>query len=286
MVYAAPSSATTEVIQPPQRQTHRRTRSYSHSLEASLSANFTSAAPSLPRRKSQRKAFYLEDDGGSSPEPTDENALDGSPLSPLIISTDVPNFPPPQSIPFPSTGPMSPDVPEPRPLSSVSRTPSGASIILSNGKPLKPSLKSVSAPHIPEELQRHFRARSEPSTPSTKSVHFREEDDLEEVRVYNRAGRPANLLWKDAADTETETEAENAFPFPRTPRCLPSGVPVTTDSDVLSFDMDAVPRSSAVPRPCPDMYANVHLESLSLPKTRPAAVRGTLHTLPSVRAHD
>jgi hypothetical protein len=62
-----------------------------------------------------------------------------------------------------------------------------------------------------------MRAPSELSTPSIKSVHFREEDNLEEVRVYNRAGRPANLLFKDAAETETETEAENVFPFSRTP---------------------------------------------------------------------
>jgi hypothetical protein len=228
----------------------------------------------LPRRRSSsRKAFYLQEDGGSSPEVErvdPEHAPDGSPLSPLLLN-DVPDFNF-AAIPFPSAGPGADDVPSPGPFSprpSLSRT--GSAVILSNGKPLKPSLKSASAPHIPDEvLQRHLRARSEPSTPSIKSVHFREEDDLEEVRVYNRAGRPANLLFKDAAETETETEAENAFPFPRTPVVIPPGA----NAHVLAFEMDSAPRSSPVPRPSPDMYANVHLESLSLPKTRPAAIRG------------
>lgn len=287
MVYAAPppaQAATTVTLVDPApalahaRPQHRRTRSHTFSNDEGASTSFTpTAAPALPRRKSTKKAFYLEEDGNSSPEPVDESIL-----SPLLINTDVPNFPTfttNQTVPFPrSEGPLSPDVCEPRTVSSprpsFSRTPSSP-VVRVNGKPLKPSLKSASAPHLPDELRHHLRARSEPSTPSAKSVHFREEDDLEEVQVYNRGGRPANLLNKPAEETETETEAEGAFPFPRTTTAplSPSGVP--PPSPTLAFELDFAPaQTSMVPRPNPDMYANVFLESLSLPKTRPAALRG------------
>jgi hypothetical protein len=304
MVYAQPSlspststTSTATEFEYASRPGHRRTRSQNLHLNGSASTTFTSSAPALPRRRSKSKSFYLED-GSSSPEVVDE-PLD-SVLSPLAIDY-VPSFPTfdnhpvrspaPQLVPFPrSSGPWSPEsVQSPRsissPRSSFSRTPSSP-VVRSNGKPLKSSLKSASAPHIPDEVRIHFRAKSEPSTPSAKSVHFREEDEIEEVRLYNRAGRPANLLNKPAEETETETEAEGAFPFPRTGSpASPSGVPAPTPQNTLAFDMDMAPgQTSQVPRPGADMYANVHLESLSLPKIRPAAIRGTTpHSLDKIR---
>lgn len=242
---------------------------------------------SLPRRKSSRKAFYLEDES-PSPEPEEEERA--SPLSPLTINTNVRTFasmpaPPPQSVPFPRTSsePLSPlgmpgSRPSYSPRPSFSRTPSSPVIMLSNGKPLKPSLKSsASAPNIPDELRVHSRAKSEPSTPSVKSVHFRDEDEIEEVRVYNRTGRPANLLLKTGEETETETEVENGYPFPRTLGGGSPSSPMTPPvaANVLAFELDPISgATSTVPRPNPDTYSNIHLESISLPKTRPAAIRG------------
>ena len=73
-------------------------------------------------------------------------------------------------------------------------------------------------------------------------------------------------------EAETETEAEsssmgpNSFPFPSL---------VSSDSPLHEIDTNPS-RTSAVPVPDPDPYANVHLETLTLPHTRPPALRGTV----------
>src|SRR6202022_2339578 len=64
-------------------------------------------------------------------------------------------------------------------------------ILLSNGKPLKSSLKSrsPSASSIPDDVRSmHLRVRSAPTSPFlSKNVHFPEkkEDGLESVRVFD-----------------------------------------------------------------------------------------------------
>jgi hypothetical protein len=243
----------------------------------------------LPRRKSAgKKAFFLNDDSPeeqdeptiAAPTPVPAHAHPGLHINTTALSP-VPAGSPVYRVPFPrstSSGPPSPSVStSPRPL--IQRTPSSP-VVLSNGKPLKSSLKSSSsAPHIPDELMPnhpsfHLRTKSEPATPSVKSVHFAEEEDggLEKVRVYNRQGRPANLLLKTGEETETETEAE--FPFPVMAGA--SGMPVGAGNQP-SFEIEdhQSGKTSAIPQSEPDAYANVYLESLSLPKTKPIAIRGT-----------
>lgn len=147
-----------------------------------------------------------------------------------------------EKVPFPVTQ-TSPTRPTP------SRTESSP-ILLSNGKPLKSSLKSSnSAPSIFS----HLRAVSEPSTPSVKSVHFPQ--DLASVRVFNRSAKPASLLISRGLETETETETEgdttpSSFPFPT------MAAPV--DEHLIMHTSEAIPMANS------DPYGNVFLESLTL----------------------
>ncbi|KAJ7631686.1 hypothetical protein DFH06DRAFT_699814 [Mycena polygramma] len=109
------------------------------------------------------------------------------------------------------------------------RTSSTPLILLSNGKPLKSSLKSSSsAPQMPSH---HLRARSAPSTPclagvevnptspeaespgtpTSKAVHFPAPDaGLEDIRLFKRSARPASVSFPLDEETETETEGENS----------------------------------------------------------------------------
>ncbi|KAI0065812.1 hypothetical protein BV25DRAFT_1597059 [Artomyces pyxidatus] len=159
-----------------------------------------------------------------------------------------------------------------RRAASASPTPScqnspraTAAIILSNGKPLKPSLKSAqTSPVLPyDAFSRHARTQSMPAQICTKSVQFKDkESGLESVRTFKRTGRPAALLVSSAAeDTETETEPECvAHPFPST-----AIFPVIDSS-----------RSSPVPAPNPQPDAHIIVESLTLPPTHPPTLRGTV----------
>ncbi|EIN14311.1 hypothetical protein PUNSTDRAFT_110422 [Punctularia strigosozonata HHB-11173 SS5] len=295
MVYTAPT-ANLEEPAAPVRQGHRRTRSSGHptfpsgSFSPSSSPGPFGSLGVLPRRKTTgKKAFFLNDE---SPEEQDDPMIPAPSPVPAhahlglhINTTALSPFPNGGSprIPFPrasSSGPPSPSVMPSSPRPQIQRTPSSP-VVLSNGKPLKSSLKSSSSvPHIPDELMPnhhsfHLRTKSEPATPSVKSVHFAEEEDggLEKVRVYNRQGRPANLLVKTGEDTETETEAE--FPFPS----LARGNATVGGSDAqATFELEDshTGKTSAIPQTEPDAYANVYLESMSLPKTRPVAIRGSV----------
>ena len=146
--------------------------------------------------------------------------------------------------------------------SGISRTPS-TPVVLSNGKPLKSSLKSsVSSPAI-SQLPAHTRSRSEPPTPSVKSVHFAD-SDLESVVVFEKTARP-RAVSGGAEDTETETEgydSPSAYPFPKT-------------SDPFSIDLDTA-QSSSVPFPDPTPGANVYLETICFPRSRPPTLRGSV----------
>ncbi|KAI0003829.1 putative phosphatase regulatory subunit-domain-containing protein [Russula compacta] len=108
---------------------------------------------------------------------------------------------------------------------------------------------------------RHARAQSMPSTPAfgPKNVHFKEkEDGLESVRLFRRTGKPVSVS-KPTSDTETETEPEpSGFPFPRV------------------SSLTEIANCSTVPAPNPSPYANVHLESITLPPARPPILRGTV----------
>ncbi|KZT02051.1 carbohydrate-binding module family 21 protein [Laetiporus sulphureus 93-53] len=218
-------------------------------------------------------------------------------FSPAVDPPSRIDIPPlqPASVPFPTSSPLSPsDTVSPLfaassslssspPASSLPRTPS-TPIILSNGKPLKPSLKSsCSSPNVAgmvDRAHKHLRAQSAPSTPAgPKNVHFAEKDaGLETVRVFNRSGKPASLSKPPGEETETETEAEsssyvrNSFPFPSF-----AAAHAHTRDELPLHEIDPSPdRTNLVPAPNPSPYANIYLETLALPRTRPPALRGTV----------
>jgi Carbohydrate/starch-binding module (family 21) len=117
---------------------------------------------------------------------------------------------------------------------------------------------------------RHARAQSMPSTPAygSKNVHFKEkEDGLESVRVFRRTAKPVSVS-KPTSDTETETEPEPpAYPFPyMSPNNFGSS----------GSSLSEIANCSSIPAPNPTPYANVHLESVTLPPARPPVLRGTI----------
>ena len=283
MPYSVPSSSSTSSPLPPAtltpttvaspRPSHRRTRSCGPSFSEEQGPGAFVSLGSVPKRKpSQKKSmFHFNEEQDQQEEANDDDSTRKS-LPSLFLS-----FPTAQdSVPFPSSSsllsPLSPLSPtEPR---NVVRSPiprnASSPIILSNGKPLKPSLKSSSSsPHLPQIA--HIRAQSAPATPNLlKNVHFAESDDgLESVRVYNRSGKPANISRPAGEETETETEAEpSAYPFPQSP--APPPAPVQSSLPILDSDLcTQLPNSS-------NSHANIYVESLSLPRSRPAALYGSV----------
>ncbi|KAH9932136.1 uncharacterized protein BXZ73DRAFT_90052 [Epithele typhae] len=309
MPYAGPSSdpsssATATASLP--RPFHRRSRSSGNFSDERGPGAFAGLGQ-LPRLN-KKAVFRINDDNDDDNVHDDERPFSPyanpySPLNSLRLSMnagkfspsiqpppriEIPPLEPPAAVPFPTSSPTSPSS---GPLlfatslsressrsstASLPRTPS-TPIILSNGKPLKSSLKSsASSPNISDLPIKHIRAQSAPSTPSmNKNVHFAEKDEgLETVRVYNRTGKPASLSKPPGEETETETELENSssFPFPILPSSLSS-----TSSAALVHEIDpALNRTNPIPKSNPSPYANVFLETLSLPKTRPPTLRGTI----------
>ncbi|KAK0500997.1 putative phosphatase regulatory subunit-domain-containing protein [Armillaria luteobubalina] len=235
------------------RPTHRR--SYTHSSGAFASLG------SLPRV--HRPVFHIQNDCSSD---DDDHGLLSSPPKTLRLDTRL-------GVPFPRSSP-SPRSPSPDRTNS---TP----VLLSNGRPLKSSLKgsprSSSVPDMPSLSIQHTRARSAPSTPALssheshchKNVHF-PTHQLETVRVFNRSAKPASLLRTipaSDAETETETEVEGSSRHTEGPR-FP--FPLVLPSYSLSPFTDIVP-SPTTPRE----GSNVILESLTLPQST-LALKGTL----------
>ncbi|KAJ7696769.1 hypothetical protein B0H17DRAFT_392020 [Mycena rosella] len=177
-----------------------------------------------------------------------------SPNASAVSINTAPTSLTPNAVPFPRTSPSSPLPASPLPAASrppgPARTASHPVILLSNGKPLKSSLKSSSsAPHMHPHPTHHLRARSAPSTPSLslssadddegweaespgtpKNVRFPEQDKgLETVLLFKRGARPASVARPLDEETETETETDSmprwmsasaaysggAYPFPR-----------------------------------------------------------------------
>ncbi|KAI0694456.1 hypothetical protein BC835DRAFT_1010220 [Cytidiella melzeri] len=321
------SSTATATLSPPSRPTHRRTRS-AFSEESTGPGAFGSLG-SLPRRRSsntssnsKKPLFHLEDE--DSPEENvvvdDLPTISTGPLTPSYASTNslrlsidsgrfspsvnppsyisIPKHKPSSSltnaVPFPTSSPVtdrphSPFIPPSPPhTSSLPRTPS-TPIILSNGKPLKSSLKSSSSsPNVAGDFtsnqRRHFRAQSAPNTPK---VHFAEKDaGLEMVKVFTKGGKPASLSKPSGEETETETEAES-YPFPLfspSSQGMFSSSPLATagssgarPSQQLLHEIDtSTAVTSSIPNPCPSPLANVFLETVTLPRTRPPTLRGTV----------
>ncbi|KAI0673882.1 hypothetical protein C8Q78DRAFT_1068106 [Trametes maxima] len=294
MPYAGPSDAgSTSTSTATRPAHHRRTRS-SNNFSDDRGPGAFAPLGQLPRLN-KKAVFHINDNDDDNAHDDDRPSYPSyaspySPINSLRLSMNSGKHPParpPASVPFPTSSPLSPSAgPSPffashsRFSSKTSspilpRTPS-TPVILSNGKPLKSSLKSsASAPNIPDFQVRHMRAQSAPSTPSSnKNVHFAEKDSgLETVRVYNRAGKPASLSKPPEEETETETEAENSFPFPLLPSSPVGPAPATT----LVHEIDSsTERTHPIPKPNPSPYANVFLETLALPRTRPPTLRGTV----------
>jgi hypothetical protein len=209
-----------------------------------------------------------------------------SPVSPLDSLPPIPGPIATTQSPLPITPVATPPSRSPRP--SISRYQSSPQILLSNGKPLKSSLKSSSSsPAIfPEGPNKsfHLRAQSAPSTPllqGPKNVHFAEkESGLETVKVFSRSARPASLSNQNGDDTETETEPESnqhirsgayldSFPFPR--------LSSSSSPAAHAFELDTS-SSSPIPSPSPPSYANVHLETLTF--SVPPATSSSSHAAP------
>ncbi|KIJ13865.1 carbohydrate-binding module family 21 protein [Paxillus involutus ATCC 200175] len=252
------------------RRSHSSTPSFSDERGPGAFASLGS----LPRRKSSQTApptrkspvFHLnnEHDDYSSSDSVDDHPLSvhSPPSSPPknLSGSDLP----PASVPFPcSTSPS----PSPLPSPSLTHRPPlarglSSPIVLSNGKPLKSSLKSCSTPSMASDSQPqylHLRARSEPSSPVIlhKNVHFPDQEGgLATVRLFNRSARPA-ALSNPASNNGEETETEgddappNRFPFP--------AIPPTH----YHYEIDPV-KSSPVPSHHSSQYANVHIDSLVL----------------------
>ncbi|KAI9508350.1 putative phosphatase regulatory subunit-domain-containing protein [Russula earlei] len=229
---------------------------------------------SLPKRSKVKKSLFHipTDDDEQQDDPSPPRSPPQSLSNPLPSDRSVD----PPSVPFPTVSPESPTfstLPKP-PIPPIKRTPSSTSVILPNGRPLKPSLKSASSSSITDDMaasaSRHARAQSMPATPAfgPKNVHFKEKDDgLETVRLFRRTGKPVSVS-KPTSDTETETEPEpSAFPFPRIS---------TNNFGSSASSLSEIANSSPIPASNPSPYANIHIESIALPPARPPVLRGTV----------
>lgn len=219
MPYSPPTSPTSTA------RNHRRSFTNERGPGAFTSLG---ALPRHPRRSLPSFHFGDNHHSSSSEESEDESAPPvkarrHAPAAGLHVDTGP--------IPFPRASTPSPSSPK-RISQTHSQPPNRSSsvLFLSNGKPLKSSLKSrsSSSPTL-MGTSSHIRSRSAPSTPSLgiitpsassdedsgattpKSVHF--DDHLETVRRFKRSGKPAHLLTM--SDTETESDqVPESFPFP------------------------------------------------------------------------
>ncbi|TDL28106.1 hypothetical protein BD410DRAFT_344783 [Rickenella mellea] len=272
---------------------YRRTRSANATFSDERGPGSFVPLPHLPRRKpigEKKPMFHFnEQDSDSSDEFQPSTSMNSLGLT--VDTTNLPsNAPPrqptpplniePSSLPFPLKGsplqsPAPPSPISPETASPLPRTPSTPVILLANGKPLKPSLKSShSTPNIPG-LRIHTRAQSEPSTPSNgpKNVHFAEKDALQSVRLYDKSGKPASLSKAAGEETETETEYDSSNPAAGSTSSYP--FPVLPAGMDLTFELQPE-HTSPVPAIDPPEYANVHLETLVLPRGSPPVLRGSV----------
>ncbi|KAH9950970.1 hypothetical protein B0H21DRAFT_859540 [Amylocystis lapponica] len=232
---------------------HRRTRSSTNFSDERGPGAFVSLG-SLPR--SHKKALFHitvndDDDRDDSPRhsPTRHRASRSRPTSPRPPSRSPPRLPfhlptPPPLLPFRLAFCLRDHIiPSSHPFHSHHPLQRQASQALSKVFLLFPNIAGL----FPF-ASKHFRAQSAPTTPSgQKNVHFAEDSGLE-------------------TETETETEAEQtSFPFPSI-----SSTPTLYETDPSSA------RTSTVPALEASLYAHVHLETLSLPRVHPPALRGTV----------
>ena len=146
------------------------------------------------------------------------------------------------------------------------------SIILSNGRSLRSSLKSISSSPLSDDKSSPVsrpgvsRSRSMP-TYGHKNVHFKEkEDGLEAVRLFRHKGKPISIS-KPTLNTETESEVTESETSP---------LPFPPNNFGPSTSLSEIADCSPIPASSPSPYANVHLESVTLLPFRPQVLQGTV----------
>lgn len=283
MPYSGPDSPRAA----PRVRNHRRSHSFSDEKGPGAFVSL-GALPKVQRKATPRKlpAFHFKDDDEEDSPEDDSHPriarlfVDTQSLSPPYDERAMTNGPSsspkdklttPAAVPFPLSSPLSLS-PVDTPQLTASTTPrrptlsrgSSHPVLLSNGKPLKSSLKSSpSASSIADDVRSmHLRVQSAPTTPLlSKNVHFPEkkEDGLESVRVFSLKARPASLsLGGDDTETETETEPSR-FPRFGVNYSGPGRFPTTFD-----VDYETPGATSIIPTPNPPRHANIHLESMAL----------------------
>lgn len=104
-------------------------------------------------------------------------------------------------------------------------------------------------------------------------MHFAGDESLRSVRLFKSTGKPVNVS-RNAEETETETEYDSSNPAPE-PNAYPFPVVAPRADEPPTFEIDWS-QSSSIPTENVDMYANVHTETLLLPKTGPPMMRGAV----------
>ncbi|KZP29316.1 carbohydrate-binding module family 21 protein [Athelia psychrophila] len=276
MPYQPPAPSPTS---PGRARNHRRSASFTDEKGPGAFVSLGSL-PKVQRKPKSPTFHFRNDDDDDSPE--DEPAV-----PPLVVNTAPVPFPmssPPGS--GTSTPTLTADSPPGSQRPTMSRG-SSAGVLLSNGKPLKSSLKSsASAPILPPDVRSmHFRAASAPSTPggTPKNVHFPEkrEDGLEDVRMFSRKARPASVSLPpgmglgDETETETEQESSARFPFPRFTAQQTASTSALGRGQRFEIDRATPGATSPIPASHPPGHANVHIESMMLAQPPTSASSAT-----------
>lgn len=302
MPYLSPSSSTVttspdDLDAESSRPSHRRTRSATPTFSTETGPGAFTPLVGLPRRQRQfekRTLFQIAPDDDDEQENNPPQTQTAPKAKPQIQVSSPPTPPAVNAVPFPtsqSEGPVESSLPFPSldppatpgstsRASSISRSGS-TPIVLANGKMLKPSLKSsISSPQITDWRAQHPRSRSEPSTPLIpKTVHFPEKkDNLENVVLFEKTGRP-RAVSGNADDTETETEGydspANAAILAGNSKNFQFSSDKAQQQQQFGLEIDTE-KSTPVPFIDHSAFANVHVETLVFPRTRPPTLRGSI----------
>ncbi|KAJ7436753.1 hypothetical protein B0H11DRAFT_2255826 [Mycena galericulata] len=192
-------------------------------LRRTPASDFTTSGGTHSRQRGPLFHFRTDEDEGSSSESDEFTVTNNPDAFTRVNQNSVKNVL--AFVPFPRTSPpLSSDEAS---VSNVIRTVKTPEILLSNGRPLKSSLKSN--PHARNmHPARNTRAKSAPSlftpTPSVsqtgeasssicKAVHFPSPSEgLESVLLFKCRARPASVSLPLNMDDETETETEVDLP--------------------------------------------------------------------------
>ncbi|THH05748.1 hypothetical protein EW145_g4576 [Phellinidium pouzarii] len=254
------------------RPKHRRTRSASSFSDERGPGAFVSL-PNLPRRKSncsERKTlFHFNDqDSDESDDDDDANALQ------LTVDTKKIAIQWPRAALAVRAGDLLSAISFPWFTNPIAVA--GFSLFL--GQWLAPAAHAVYADHLVQreasqtvaQVVLLLSALSDAAPSHARPVRA---CNSVRVKVFNSSGKPVNVSRANSDETETETEYDSSNPVAEQPG-LPSPSPsVVTEEAAFELDPKV---SSQIPATIPPAYANVHVESLILPKTRPPMLHGSI----------